>query len=173
MRMLWSFTLLATFVFGSSIVYGTSPPLEEVINKDTRCPVCGMFVAKYPHWIAILQMSDGSVEGFDGVKDMMAFYFSPEEFTQKERGAVVEIRVKDYYTQAWLDGKSAFYVRGSDVLGPMGHELIPFATKPAAENFVKDHKGKELLSFELITASMIDMLRKGHKMKGHGIKHKK
>jgi hypothetical protein len=35
--------------------------------KD-KCPVCGMFVAKYPDWVAALVFSDGSTVFFDGVK---------------------------------------------------------------------------------------------------------
>ena len=40
-----------------------------------------------------------------------------------------------------IDGRSAHYVVGSDVTGPMGKELIPFATREAALEFSKDHGG--------------------------------
>ena len=33
----------------------------------------------------------------------------------------------------------------------MGHELIPFEKKAGAEQFMLDHKGKSLLTFEEIT----------------------
>ena len=54
---------------------------------------------------------------------------------------------------------------GSDVYGPMGHELIPFSSRAAAENFLKDHHGKQVISFSEITSELIESLRKGHKMK--------
>ena len=139
----------------------------EGITKQSRCPVCGMFVAKYPQWLAQVKMADGSSQSFDGVKDMMAYYFSPQQYGAAPQVAVDEIYVKDYYSQKWIDGKKAFFVQGSDVYGPMGHELIPFADQAAAESFVKDHQGKTIYSFSQITPEIIEFLRKGHKMKEH------
>lgn len=147
------------------------PQAGEGINKESRCPVCGMFVAKYPQWLTQVNMADGSAQIFDGVKDMMAYYFSPQQYGAAPRIAVAEIFVKDYYSQKWIDGRKAFFVLGSDVYGPMGHELIPFADQAAAENFVKDHQGKAIYGFSEITPDIIESLRKGHKMKGHMKEH--
>ena len=47
---------------------------------------------------------------------------------------------------------------GSDVYGPMGHELIPFFTKEDAAEFKKDHKGTRILVFEQITPAVIRKL---------------
>lgn len=143
---------------------------EPAIAKDSRCPVCGMFVAKYPQWVTQLALSDGRVETFDGVKDMMAYFFSPQSFGAGPDVTVGEVRVKDYYSQTWIDGRTASYAVGSDVYGPMGHELIPFADRSHAENFLKDHKGREILLFPAITPQLIDSLRHGHKMMTHGKK---
>lgn len=145
---------------------------EPVIAGDARCPVCGMFVAKYPQWVTQLTLSDGRTLTFDGVKDMMAFVFSPQSFGTAAGVVAGGVRVKDYYSQRWIDGRQAFYVVGSDVYGPMGHELVPFADRSHAETFLKDHKGKEILLFEGITAELVDSLRQGHRMLGHGRKHR-
>ena len=51
------------------------------IPKDTKCPVCGMFVAKYEKWIAAIKTDKESFY-FDGVKDMMKFYFEPTKYTK-------------------------------------------------------------------------------------------
>jgi len=141
------------------------------ITAETRCPVCGMFVAKYPQWITQVRLSDTTSEAFDGVKDMAAYIFAPENYGAAKGATVTEIRVKDYYSQKWIDGRQAFYVLGSKVLGPMGHELIPFSTRDAAENFQKDHGGTRILEFSEISKDLIESLRKGHKMKGHGMKN--
>ena len=151
---------------------GAAQAEEKQIDKNARCPVCGMFVAKFPNWVSQISLSDGRIETFDGVKDLMAFYFSPQQFGAAEGLTVQEVLVKDYYKQDWIDGRQASYVLGSDVFGPMGHELIPFAGKPAAENFLKDHKGREILSFSDITPQQIETLRQGHKMMGHAQNHK-
>jgi nitrous oxide reductase accessory protein NosL len=123
-----------------------------------------MFVAKYPDWMAQVKLDNGAVKIFDGVKDMLAFHFNPASFGVSGR-SVKEIWVKDYYTLAWLDGRSAWYVMGSDVHGPMGHEFIPFASAAAAENFRKDHKGTRVVPFAEITEPLVQSLRHGQKMR--------
>jgi nitrous oxide reductase accessory protein NosL len=138
-------------------------PTKETSPQE-RCPVCGMFVAKYPDWITQVRLTNGTVKFFDGVKDMMAFFFDPASFGASGQKAQ-EIWVKDYYTLAWLDGRSAWYVIGSDVYGPMGHEFIPFNSAAAAENFRKDHKGTKVIRFEEITEPLVQSMRHGQKMR--------
>ncbi len=138
------------------------PPPARVGERE-RCPVCGMFVAKYPNWI-VRVWAGGKWYAFDGVKDMMAWRFHPEQYggTAGEIGAVW---VRDYYTLEWVDGRKAFYVVGSDVYGPMGHELVPFASRPAAENFLQDHRGREIVTFDSVTPELISSLRRGMRMR--------
>jgi copper chaperone NosL len=160
-----SLTMAFLFLLFSAqltIADGSGP--GEQIKKDSRCPVCGMFVAKYPQWLTQLTMSDGSIESFDGVKDMMAYYFSPQQYGAAETVTVTAVSVRDYYSQDWSDGLEATYVIGSDVYGPMGHELVPFSSREGAENFLKDHHGRQLFSFSEITQEIVESLRKGHKM---------
>ena len=47
---------------------------------------------------------------------------------------------------------------GSDVLGPMGKEFIPFGKEAEARQFMKDHQGKVILRFGEITRDMIDKM---------------
>ena len=53
---------------------------NKEISPQERCPVCGMFVAKYSDWITQVRLSNGTVKFFDGVKDMMAFTFDPASY---------------------------------------------------------------------------------------------
>ena len=138
-------------------------PSKE-ISPQERCPVCGMFVAKYPNWITQVRLNNTTVKFFDGVKDLMAFHFNPASFGAPGQTAK-EIWVKDYYTLAWIDGRSAWYVIGSDVYGPMGHEFIPFSSAGAAENFRKDHKGTRVVRFDEITEPLVQSMRHGQKMR--------
>jgi nitrous oxide reductase accessory protein NosL len=59
--------------------------------------------------------------------------------------------VTDYYTQKAIEARDAYFVIRSDVYGPMGHELIPFASKEDAKTFYMDHKGGKILQFNEIT----------------------
>jgi len=134
-----------------------------VVSKTEKCPVCGMFVYKYPRWAAQIfyKANDGHEHhlSFDGVKDMMKFYLNPSKWGDYKgiKDKITKMKVTDYYTQKAIDAKKAYYVAGSDVLGPMGKELIPFATKEEAEKFMKDHKGT-LVSFDQIDEKLIEKL---------------
>ncbi len=125
--------------------------------KD-RCAVCGMFVEKYANFLAQLALEDGSTAYFDGVKDMMRYHLDPAKFGARKQ-EVRAVFVKDYYSLETIDGREAYYVVGSDVMGPMGKELIPFRAKAAAEEFRKDHKGKRVLRFDEIDAGVLDELK--------------
>jgi nitrous oxide reductase accessory protein NosL len=121
------------------------------LQKD-KCPVCGMFVAKYPYFVAEIIFKDGSYAVFDGVKDMLKYYFAIEKYNPKKKRSEIDvIYVTDYYDLKLIDGLKAFYVIGSDVYGPMGRELVPFSNRSDAEEFRKDHQGKALLEFNDIT----------------------
>jgi len=125
----------------------SSSPL--IVPKHAKCPVCGMFIAKYPKWVAIIEMQSGKKLYFDGVKDMMKFYFDPQQFHHKKE-ALKNILVSDYYTLKSIPAKDAYYVIGSNIYGPMGEELIPFKTKADAVHFKMEHHGKKVITFDTI-----------------------
>ena len=157
--------IIFTELFLFAPILSANDEAIDTVSSQERCPVCGMFVVKYPNWLAQIQYDDlEQTKFFDGVKDMMVFYFDPERY----EGPPVEsinIYVKDYYSLKWFMAKDAYYVVGSDVYGPMGHELIPFESKGAADSFLKDHHGKKILTFGEITQELINSLRVGQKMR--------
>ncbi len=122
-----------------------------IVKKDEKCPVCGMFVAKFPRWVAQIVYKNSHVS-FDGVKDMLKYLKNPKKYHIKPN---YNILVTDYYTQNAIDGKKAYYVIRSDVLGPMGHELIPFKNLKDAKTFLKDHKGEKIIKLDEVTSSML------------------
>jgi nitrous oxide reductase accessory protein NosL len=127
--------------------------------KD-KCPVCGMFVAKYPDWLASSRLKDGTTYFFDGPKDLFSHYLDTQRYTPGKRQAdIVAMSVKEYYSLKTIDARSAFFVSGSDVYGPMGAELIPFASQKDAASFMKDHKGKRILRFHEITPQLLNGLK--------------
>jgi len=106
-----------------------------IVTEKEKCPVCGMFVYKYPTWTGEITFKNGTHHVFDGVKDMMKFYFEPQKYDDKvKKGDFDKIRVIDYYTLKVIDGRKAFYVVGSSVYGPMGKELIPASIKSSSMN---------------------------------------
>jgi len=145
---------LIWILFAFPLWAGESAPVKP--GPGDKCPVCGMFVAKYPDWIAEIVFKDGSVVFFDGVKDMLKYYFNLKKYNPRKTQADIRaVFVTDYYTVEFVDGRTAFYVSGSDVYGPMGKELIPFEKEAEAREFLKDHKGKAVLAFNQIDADVI------------------
>ncbi len=123
--------------------------------KD-KCPVCGMFVAKYPDFLAQVIFKDGTYAVFDGAKDLFKYYLDVKKYSPSKRvEEIAVIYVTDYYSLEPIDGLTAWYVSGSDIFGPMGKELIPFAKESDAGEFLKDHRGKSLLRFKDIDAERI------------------
>jgi nitrous oxide reductase accessory protein NosL len=147
--------LFVVFSFVSGLLHAADLKPSTPSAKD-KCPVCGMFVTKYPDWTAQIIFKDGSVHFFDGAKDMFKFYFSLKRYSPKKN--VEDIKaffVTDYYSLVPVDGIKALYVVGSDVYGPMGRELIPFIKNQEAQEFKRDHKGKEILRFQDITHDIV------------------
>jgi len=132
---------------------------EVTIKKTDRCPVCGMFVYKYPKWVARIVFQSGESFFYDGAKDMFKHIFDTAKYTPGQSADKIQsIYVTDYYEVELIDAKTAFYVIGSDVLGPMGHELLPFKDQQAAQEFLEDHKGKTILRFQDVTPAVIESL---------------
>ncbi len=129
-------------------------------SSEDKCPVCGMFVAKYPDWIGGIIFKDGSAVFFDGTKDLMKYYFALDKYDAAGRKTedIKHIYVTEYYNVTFIDAREAHYVIGSDVYGPMGRELIPFKEDAEANEFMKDHKGKGVIGFDRITRKVIESL---------------
>ena len=145
----------------------SQPVQSEVLDlvkpgvKDT-CPVCGMFVAKYPEWVATVVYKSGHAHHFDGAKDLFKYLQDlPKWAPGHELKNITSIGVTEYYSLSLIDARKAFYVIGSDVLGPMGHELIPLETMEDAKEFLTDHKGTKILMFEQVDTELPGKLDDG------------
>lgn len=123
------------------------------VPDGAKCPVCGMFVSKYPKWAAMIEI-EGKKHYFDGVKDMMKFYIFDVDFPY-DRAKIAKIEVTDFYTLDAIPADKAWFVYDSKLYGPMGRELIPFATEKAARNFMADHGGERIVRFKEITPKMV------------------
>ncbi len=126
------------------------------------CPVCGMFPAKYPDWIATVLFKDGHADHFDGAKDFFKYLFDMEKFASgRKREQITGMGVTSYYSTEMIDATKAIYVIGSAVLGPMGHDLIPHPDMYDAEAFMLDHIGHGMVRFEETSMEMMLALDEG------------
>jgi nitrous oxide reductase accessory protein NosL len=133
---------------------------DHFAGPKDRCTVCGMFVAKYRNWTAVIVFRDGTKAFFDGPKDLFRYYVDMGRYTKiLSHADIAEITVTDYYSTNQIPARKAFYVVGSDVLGPMGRELIPLKDRRSADAFLEDHEGAKVLTFDQITPSLLAELQ--------------
>jgi nitrous oxide reductase accessory protein NosL len=145
--------LLMLFI-GFAGVYAAAQEVKP--GKRDRCPVCGMFVAPYPNWVAQIKFKDGTTAFFDGPKDMFRFYFFMDKYNkQKSSADIAGIYVTEFYTTKLMAAEDLFFVTGSDVMGPMGKELVPIDGEKNAQTFRKDHGGEKVMRLEEVTAEDI------------------
>ncbi len=141
---------LIIFLVASLAFAGDGKPVKPS-SKD-KCQVCGMFVAKYPNWIAEIIFKDGSYAFFDGAKDMFTYYHNITTYNpSKKTSDILAIYVTEYYSTKLVPAEKVFFIKGSDVYGPMGEELIPVEDEGNAKEFMKDHHGKKILKFSELT----------------------
>ncbi len=151
---------LAAFGFIAVAAAQDLKPIQP--GAKDLCPVCGMLISKYPNWTAKVIYRDKSAHFFDGAKDMFKYLNELDKYAKGHRKEdIAELVVTEFYGLTKIDARKAFYVSGSDVLGPMGHELVPLETRADAEEFLKDHKGKQIYTFEQITPELITKIDNG------------
>lgn len=101
-------------------------------HDGARCARCGMKIDPTSPWNA-----DVDAEHFDTPRCALA--------TWVEHGKHGTVRVQDYYDRTFHPADDVRFVVGSDVIGPMGPELVP--VDPArVTKFEKDHGGTRALA---------------------------
>lgn len=167
-------SLFLVAVFSSAILAVTVQPSRAGSNgpfeivTELSCGKCGMFPAKYPKTQAQIIFSDGLMTPFDCSKCMFGFIFTLAHFDPKHSvNDIAHVWVRDFDSSEWIDAKTAFFVAGSDVPGPMGKDLFPFAQESAASGFQKKHGGL-LSKYESVSMhTLVPLLPGDMNMKDH------
>ena len=132
-------------------------------EKD-RCPVCGMFAHRYPHWMAGYVFKDGTTVFFCSPKCFFHNLFHMEKYQPgKTRDDLKLIWVTDYYTAKPVNAEDPDmrFVAGSTLVGPMGWDVVPVQGEKAAETLKRDYFGEEVLRLDEVTEDHIQRARKG------------
>jgi hypothetical protein len=83
-------------------------------------------------WVAYLQTARGEL-AFDTPRCALTAWRS-------DPARVESARFRDYYSQELTSADDIRFVYGSDVLSPMGPDMVPVATA-TAPRFARDHNG--------------------------------
>lgn len=128
------------------------PP--HVVTADDRCPVCGMYPARFAKWRAQAVFHDQGYAAFDSAASLFRYLGRIERYTPaRRREDVADLYLTDYDSGAWLPGETALVVLGSSLAGPMGDPGLPaFASQEAAERFAAA-RGGQVLPFSQVLAA--------------------
>jgi nitrous oxide reductase accessory protein NosL len=126
------------------------------IPADARCPVCGMYPARYPRWAAQILFRDGAAQYFDSPVNLFVFMHRVDRYNRSYTlNDVAASFVTDFETGQWIELRKAFFVRGSAALGPMRDAGLPaFASRAAADGFIRS-RGGQVLTFTQVTPELI------------------
>jgi nitrous oxide reductase accessory protein NosL len=161
-RFLW----LAAGAGGAALGVGASiwirrDPLQQrpyppaTVGEHDRCPVCGMYPARFPRWQAQLVLQSGERLSFDSLIEV--FRYQAKHPTLN----IADLYVSNYgdpsdprrdHPHAWLPASEAFFVIGTALKGPMNDTGLPaFATAEAAQKLMQ-HAGGKIIHLTEFTA---------------------
>lgn len=112
------------------------------ISASDRCPVCGMYPAKRPRHAAGMILSDGRCFYFCGNGCLLRTFRHSRHYLGVGAEEVQRMVVMDYFTGTPLEARDAWWVAGSDVVGPMGPALVALKSEQAVYSFQGRHGGK-------------------------------
>lgn len=138
---------------------------------EGNCTVCGMKVggvlggnSSYSYLdnrligfagVAAAKLRDGRIELFEGARCLFIFNTAPDRFGITKDDIKYKY-VTDFLSRKMIDVEQASFVLGSKVMGPMGHDLIPFTDKKSADRFSSKHGGKRIVHMGSLGLSDVD-----------------
>ena len=156
---------------------GGEVPSPTAIESGAQCDVCGMVIPNHPGPNGQLFYRDHRPQTHDNPAwfDSLKACFFPYYF-EKDRldwtlavGYVTDYSAVDYDLQdsggetyisshtepaSFADATAVSYVVGSDVVGAMGPDFIPFSAAADADSFAAEHGG-QVLPFEDIDPELL------------------
>ena len=127
-----------------------SESVDENPEVSYDCSFCGMPSDQFPKWQA--QVRGNHTHMYFCSPRCMFLTVKDPEIAPKN---IENIQVKDFYEIKDIDATKAFYVGSSDILGPMGPDLVPHQDEASAEEFMKDHQGGKIYSFDEVSLDVI------------------
>lgn len=111
------------------------------LSDQDRCPLCGMFPAKRPKTAAAMGLADGRTFYFCGNGCLLRAWHDAVTHLNASRESIQRMVVKDFFSGHPLDAHKAWWVAGSDVVGPMGPALVALAGEAEVTQFKARHGG--------------------------------
>lgn len=143
---------------------GLALDAPRAVPPDARCPVCGMFPALHPEWAAQVIYRDGATHFFDSPVSLLVFLAKPDRFSRHAAEGILAVYITDAASGRWSPAHTAFYVHGSNALGPMRNGNLPaFTERTAAERFAAERGGVVLMLKDVDQATLRQLANRSHR----------
>jgi len=106
--------------------------LGSACQRPARCATCGMKIDPASAWVGYVDI-DGREVPFDTPRCALTAWRAAESRAK-------DARFREYYSQDLKHVGELRFVAGSNVVGPMGPDLVPIAADKASR-FARDHNG--------------------------------
>ncbi|GAB6049594.1 hypothetical protein JCM16106_04380 [Hydrogenophilus islandicus] len=128
---------------------GPDPLAPRTIPETARCPICGMYPARYPRWAAQRIDEAGRVDFYDAPRDLVIHdqWLRQAGEVESSRKRAVAIWVRDYCRDepTWIAGEQAWFVFSPQLIGPMGRPEPAACGDETSARALAMAKGGELL----------------------------
>lgn len=123
---------------------------KMTLSESDRCPVCAMFPARRPQTAAAMTLKSGETFYFCGNGCLLRTWLRPTIYLGKKQEAIDRLVVQDYFSGQPIYGRTAIWVAGSDVVGPMGPAIIVLGDPDQLGTFKNRHGGKTVFTFDQV-----------------------
>jgi copper chaperone NosL len=123
---------------------------QMTLSDADRCPVCAMFPSRRPQTAAAMTLKSGETFYFCGNGCLLRTWLRPTAYLGKPQAQIDRLVVLDYFSGQAIDGRTATWVAGSDVVGPMGPAIIALGDPGQLPVFKSRHGGKIVFTFDQI-----------------------
>lgn len=172
-RFLWLAAGLggAALGLGASYLYRRDPLQQRpypptTVSETERCPVCGMYPARFPRWQAQVVLSSGERLSFDSLIEVFRYQAKYPTLN------IADLYVSDYgdpsdprrdIPHTWLPASEALFVIGTALKGPMNDPALPaFASAEAAQKLIQGTHAKIIHFSEFTTELKQQVIQRQH-----------
>ncbi len=143
-------TVIVPLLIGTAAAVGGGPPPAATppaadgrlqIDPADRCPVCAMFPARRPDAAAAMTFGDGSAVYFCSNGCLLRSWLRPMVYLDRPATEIDRLVVLDYFSGRPIDGRTAVWIAGSDVVGPMGPAIVALGDPDQLATFTRRHGG--------------------------------
>ncbi len=139
------FLLLLVFIMGCSSESQPHEPPRILYGQDA-CDQCRMIIND-PAFAAAYRLADGTPRRFDDIGCMV-------RYIQEHNEQPAYAWVHDYDTEAWIDARSAYYIRSARIITPMAYGFIAVSSRERATQLADSLQGEVFTYDELLPLAM-------------------